>query len=373
MFPCVFVSGFTDVISRSETDRFLSHCAVESDVRATDLISALECINRFDAATIVGRWLSSINTADQELAMHRIRSESGSLSERSSSINSRKRGTSEASEGSPLLELSRSRRPCICDCSRHSYDSSEHSPFFGRSLVFPRGARALSHSSIPDVLAHTHARRLLSSELKGRSASESSEHSCSTEESLCLSLDRLSCEESQNGSSEQIVPQPCSRRLLDPCRSCQLCAPKLPLQETEGPKAANSVQETTSDSCTSGACGVEEEFSKEESLPTAETSEPDTRSSVPLSSLLPELSSRMGLSWMSVAFNLGFRASEFCRFEETSLLRVQASQMLQYWLDNNRCILQCEHCEKVIMQKLGEAFEDARRADLKDFLDLSKQ
>lgn len=341
-------------------------------MRAEGLINALERINRFDAATIVGRWLCSINTVDQELEMHRIRGESGSLSERSSSFNSRRRGTSEASEGSPLLELRCSRRPCMCDCPRHSYDSSEHSPFFGRGLVFPGGARASSHGTIPDVVAHGHARRLLSSELKGRSASEPSEHSCPTEESLCLSLDRLSREESQSGSTEQIVPQPRSRRLLETCSSCQLCAPKLPLQETEGPKAANSVQETTSDSCTSGTSGVKEELSKEESLPTAETSEPDTKSSVPLSSLLPELSSRMGLSWKPVAFNLGFRASELCRFEETSLLRVQASQMLQYWLDSNRCTLRCEHCEKVILENLAEAFENARRVDLKDFLEHSK-
>lgn len=392
--PCLFVSGFTDVISRSETDQYLSQCALQPDLRAKELIVALERINRFDAANVVSRWLSSVHVADQALEMHKTRGES------SSSVSSRRRGTSEASEncemrtssnvGSNLSErssplgsrhsLNSVRGPCTCACPRHRFDSSEH------SLSFSRDVRASSYDSASHV-ASGPVQRLINSEHKVRSSSLPPEHSCPTEEFYCGSLtERLSCEESQIDSTAQIVPQP--RLFVNPCTNCEHCSPKLPVQETKGPKSCHSVQEMSNDHHTNrrdanldsmsspvqiAHNGVDEEFSKEESFATAETGEPDVKPSFPLSSLVPELSSRLSVSWRPVAFDLGFRRSQLGRFEETNLLRVQASQMLNCWLSNNSCTLGCRHCEEVILQRLGEAFENAHRADLKDFLDNSKE
>ena len=322
------------------------------------------------------------------------------MSERSSSLGSRRRGTSEASEhcdvrtrstegsnaseGSPQLgsrqNPSGSRGPYSFACPRHSLESSERCYLFGKDRFFSRDARASSHGSLPDVVSRQ-VQRLISSELKPRSSSSPSEHSCPTETSYCASsLERLSCEESQNGSTEQIVTQPRSRILLDQCRSCQHCAPRLPLQETEGPKPCKSIQETSHAKLGSMSSpiqisqgGVEEESSKEEMLSIAETGEPDVKSSFPLSSLLPELSSRLSLSWRHVAIDLGFRSHDLGCFEEDSLLHVQASRMLHCWLSKNICSLGCKHCEEVILERLGEAFENAHRADLKDFLEHSKK
>lgn len=392
--PCLFAAGFTDVIFKSETDQYLSQCALQPDVRAKELIEALERINRFDAANVVSRWLSSVHLADQALEMHKTRGES------SSSVSSRRRGTSGASEhcemrtrsngGSNLSEgssplgsrysLNSAREPCTCACPRHRFDSSEH------SLPFSRDARASSYDSASHV-ASGPVQRLVNSEHKTRSSSLPSEHSCPTEESYCGSLtERLSCEESQINSTEQIVPQP--RLFVDPCRNCEHCAPKLPVQETKGPKSRHSVQEMSNDRHTNrrdadldfmsspfqiAHNGVDEDFSKEESFATAETGEPDVKSRFPPSSMVPELSSRLSVSWRPVAFDLGFRRSQLGRFEESSLLRVQANQMLNFWLSNNSCSLGCRHCEEVILERLGEAFENAHRADLKDFLDNSKE
>ena len=361
------------------------------------MIEALERINRFDAATIVGRWLSRISTADDAMAMDRRRGGSG-MSERSSSLDSRRRGTSEASEhcdvrtrstegsnaseGSPQLgsrqSPSGSRVPFSVACPRHSLELSERSLLFGRDRFFSRDARASSHGSLPD--ASRQVQRLISSELKPRSSSSPSEHSCPTESSYCASsLERLSCEESQNGSTEQIVPQPRCQIVLDQCRSCQHCAPRLSLQETEGPKPCKSIQETShaelgsmSNPIQISHGSVKEESSKEEMFSIAETGEPDVKSSFPLSSMLPELSSRLSLSWRPVAIDLGFRSHDLGSFEEGSLLRVQASRMLHCWLSKNICTLECKHCEGVILERLGEAFENVHRADLKDFLEHSK-
>ena len=118
--------------------------------------------------------------------------------------------------------------------------------------------------------------------------------------------------------------------------------------------------------------GVKEESCKEEMFSIAETGEPDLKSSFPLSSMLPELSSRLSLSWRPVAIDLGFRSHDLECFEEGSLLRVQASRMLHCWLSKNICTLECKHCEEVILEKLGETFENVHRADLKDFLEHSK-
>ena len=114
--------------------------------------------------------------------------------------------------------------------------------------------------------------------------------------------------------------------------------------------------------------GVKEESCKEEMFSIAETGEPNVKSSFPLSSMLPELSSRLSLSWRPVAIELGFRS----HFEECSLLRVQASRMLHCWLSKNICTLECKDCEEVILERLGEAFENVHRADLKVFLEHSK-
>ena len=343
---------------------------------------------------------------DQALALQRTRGES-SFSERSCSVCSRRRGTSEASEnceiragstgrsnaseGSSVVgsrqSFDSSRGPCSCPCPRHSFDSSEHCLMFGKDRFFSRGTRASSHGSVPDV-ASGHVQRLLTSEQKIRSSSLPSEHSYPTEEPFCESLDRLSCEETQNGSTDQLVPQP-RGFLFDPCGNCHFCAPKLPQQETKGPKPCNSVQDTSNDlnkesrdavlrSVSSpiqiANIAVQEAFFKEESLSVPETGEPDLKSSQrSLSSLVPELSSRLSVSWRPVAFDLGFSSSELGPFEEANLFRVQASQMLDCWLSKNSCSLECKHCQEVILQRLGEAFENARRADLKDFLEHSKQ
>jgi len=113
--------------------------------------------------------------------------------------------------------------------------------------------------------------------------------------------------------------------------------------------------------------------STDELFPTMETGVTDDRKSLPVSSFLPELSSRLSLSWRPVAFDLGFRSSELGCFEQASLLRVQASDMLHSWLSKNKCTLECEYCQRVILERLEDAFENAHRSDLKDFLRHSRE
>ena len=350
-------------------------------------------MNRFEAANVVSRWFSSIDVPDDAMSVYKTRGESSS-SERSSSVSSRRRGTSEASEhceihttrteGSNVSEgsslglaqhgLSSAPGPCTCLCARHRYDSSEHSFSFGMHRDFPRGERASSHGSVPD---NAHIKRLVNSEHKMRSTSEPSEHSCvcSAEESCCAgSLETLSCEESKNRLTEQIVPQPRSPVIFEPCRNCQHCARKLSLPETQSPKPCDSdLESTLSRPIQISQNDNKGETSKEESLPTAETGKPDIKTSFPPSSLVSELSSRLSLSWRPVAWDLGLRNSDLSRFEEASLFRDQASTMLHYWLSSNSCTLECKHCEQVILERLGEAFENAHRADLKDLLENCKE
>ena len=332
--------GFTNVISSSETDNFLSSCAAHTDLRGKELGEAFERMNQVDAAAIVGRWLFSV---DQDLAMRITRSECG-LSERRTSLSSRRYRSTEASE---------------------HHDSCA---FEGSS---PPGSQP--STSLP------------------------SEHSCQTGlASCCMPLEALSCEEYQRSLSDQLVLQPRSRRLFDPCQGCQHCASILPQQETRGPKSCNSEKElpasatdadddsvSVSVQVSSAAhdesvsvqvsSAADDESSKDLSLSTAETGEPHEKASFPFRSELTELSSRLSLSWRPVARELGFGTTELCQFEETSLLRVQASRMLEDWLSKSRCRLGCKNCEESILEALGEAFENAHREDLKDFLEHSRK
>lgn len=367
-------------------------------------------MNRFDAATVISRWLSSVTRAQHSPTMYKHRGES-STSERSCSVSPRRRGTSEASEhseistrsmagssaseGSPLLAtrngIGIARGPCSSVvCSRHSFDTgsrkesgaSENSLPFDGMNVASRGSSVASHNSFNDV---SFQHRGADSRHGLRSASLPSTHSHLTEESFSGFLERLSSEESQNDGTEQIVPQP--RLPIHPCRDCQHCAQKLSAQDTGKVKVRLSVEETAKDThvksrdaeleLTSTPVQVSsgdikkdsfDPSTEEESLPTEETYVTDDNSALPMSSLIPELSSRLSLSWRRVAVDLGFRRSELECFEQASLLRVQATHMLHSWLSKNKCTLGCERCQGVILERLGEAFENAQRADLKDFL-----
>lgn len=410
----VEVPGFTDVISQSEVDRYLSRCAQESDLRARDLIEALESINQFEAATVIGKWWSKVDEIQQNLTKYKTRGES-SASEWSCSFSSRTRdasgpsehsdvwiwrmGTGSASEGSPVLATRHSSShgsgPYSCTCSRHSFDTgtrkesgaSEHSlPFEGINGVQSRGACYASRGSFPGVVSQH-----WNIDLRHgcRSASSTSSYSHPTEESYAGSVERLSCEESQMAPSEQIVPQPPLR--IHPCSSCEYCGPKLSVEETGDKKVRVSVEETSKDSHAQrrdadlsvisspvqvSKSVIKEDVSRqstEEIFPTMETEGTDDKSSLPVSSLIPELSSRLSLSWRPVAADLQFKSSEFRCFEQASLLRVQASHMLHSWFSENKCTFECEHCQRVILERLEDAFENAHRSDLKDFLRHSRE
>lgn len=412
--PSFFISGFTDVISQSEVDRYLSRCAQESDLRARDLIEALESINQFEAATVIGKWWSKVDEIQQNLTKYKTRGES-SASEWSCSFSSRTRdasgpsehsdvwiwrmGTGSASEGSPVLATRHSSShgsgPYSCTCSRHSFDTgtrkesgaSEHSlPFEGINGVQSRGACYASRGSFPGVVSQH-----WNIDLRHgcRSASSTSSYSHPTEESYAGSEERLSCEESQMAPSEQIVPQPPLR--IHPCSSCEYCGPKLSVEETGDKKVRVSVEETSKDSHAQrrdadlsvisspvqvSKSVIKEDVSRqstEEIFPTMETEGTDDKSSLPVSSLIPELSSRLSLSWRPVAADLEFKSSEFRCFEQASLLRVQASHMLHSWFSENTCTFECEHCQRVILERLEDAFENAHRSDLKDFLRHSRE
>ena len=411
-----FISGFTDVISQSKVDRYLSRCALDSDLRATDLIEALERINRFDAATVIGQWLSSVDRGQQNLTKYNTRGES-SASERSCSFSSRTRGasrpsehsdirisrmgTSSGSEGSPLLVTrhahtsSHGSAPCSRTCSLHSLGTdtrkesgaSEHSlPFEGINGVHSRGASDASRGSFPGGVSQQWSVDLRH---RCRSTSSTSSYSHPTEESSAGSVERLSCEESQMAPAEQIVPQP--RLRIHSCSSCEYCGPKLPVEENGDKKVRVSVEETSKDTHAQkrdadlsvisspvqvSRSDIEEDVSPqstEEIFPTMETGGTDNRTSFSVSSLIPELSSRLSLSWKPVADDLGFSSSEFGCFLQASLLRVQASHMLHFWFSKNTCTFECEHCQRVILERLEDAFENAHRSDLKEFLRHSRK
>ena len=376
------------------------------------MAEALERINQFQAATVIGKWLLSVDEKQQNPTMHQPRGES-SASERSYSFSSRTRGASgpfeharsmggsSASEGSPLLPTrhssSHGREPCSCAYSRHSFDrdtrkergASEHSlPFEDDNGGQSRGAYGAPHGSFPGVSQHWH----IDLRRGCRSASSTSAHSHPTEESYAGSEESLalSCEETRIiQPTEQIVPQP--RHRIHPCSNCKSCGPKLSVEETGDKKVRIGVEETSKDThaqtrdadLSVSSSPVQEsksdsdieDFSSQstdESFPTMETGVTDNKTSLPLSILLPELSSRLSLSWRPVAVDLGFRSSELGCFEQASLLRVQASHMLNSWLSKNECALGCEHCQSFILERLQDAFENAHRSDLKDFLQHSK-
>ena len=412
--PSFSISGFANVISQSEVDRYLSRCALEHNLKATHLVEALERINRFDAATVISKWLSSVDKIQQNLTMYQTRGES-SASESSCSFSSRTRGASgpsehsdertrsmggsTASEGSPPLATRHSsslgRGPCSSAYSRRSFDlgtrkessASEHSlPSVDTSGAQPRGSCAASHGSFSGVVP-----QYWNTDLRhgSRSASSTSAHSHPTEESYAGSVERLSCEESQAiHPTEQIVPQPRPRH---PCSDCEFCGPKLSVEETGDRKVRVSVEETSKDThaqrrdadlsvITSpvqvSKSNIKEDVpsqSTEELSPTMVTGVTNGRTSLSVSNLIPELSSRLSLSWRLLAVDLGFGSSELERFEQASLLRVQASHMLDSWLSKNTCILECDHCQRVIWERLEDALENAHRSDLKDFLQHSRE
>ena len=362
--------GFTNVISSSETDNFLSSCAAHTDLKGKELGEAFKRMNQVDAAAIVGRWLFSV---DQDLAMRITRSECG-LSERRTSLSSRRYRSTEASEhhdscafeGSspPGSQPSTSGLRGPCPCPRHRSDSSDHFGYFD----FPRVAGAGSDGDSVNVSCR-HMQRRICHESKLANTS--------------MPLEALSCEEYQRSLSDQLVLQPRSWRLFDPCQGCQHCASILPQQETRGPKSCNSEKESPASATDADddsvsvsvqvSSAADDESSKDLSLSTAETGEPHEKASFPFRSELTELSSRLSLSWRPVARELGFGTTELCQFEETSLLRVQASRMLEDWLSKSRCRLGCKNCEESILEALGEAFENAHRADLKDFVEHSRK
>ena len=369
------------------------------------MVEALERINQFEAATVIGKWLSSVHEHQQNPTMHQTRGES-SASERSCSFSSLTRGASgpcehsmsmrgsSASEGSPLFSTRHSsrhgREPCSCAYSRQSFDTdtrkdsgaTEHSlPFEDTNGAQSRGACDAPHGSFPGVVS-----QYWNIDLRHgcRSASSTFAHSHPTEESYAGSEERLSCEESQViQPTEQIVPQP--RLQIHPCSNCKYCGPKLSVEETGDTKLRISVEETSKDThaqardadlsvisnpVQESKSEIEEDVSRQwtdESFPTMETGVTDN-----ITSLLPELSSRLSLSWRPVAVDLGFRSSELGCFEQASLLRVQASHMLNSWLSKNECTLQCEHCQRVLLERLQDAFENAHRSDLKEFLQHSR-
>lgn len=332
--------------------------------------------------------------------MHRTRGES-SASERSCSVGSRRRdssgasehseartrsmGGSSASEGSPLLATRNSaysgRGPCSCVCSRHSFEtgSRKESGASENSLPFDGVYGPQSSASRGSLNGTASQQRDIDLRQVFRSASAFSAYSHPTEESYFGSEERLSCEESQSNGTEQIVPQP--RLYIHPCRNCQHCASKLPVQEDSGDVPVRvSVEETSKDThakrrdeelefLSTPVQVSNSDIKKDVSSQSTEESLPST---LPMTSLIPELSSRLSLSWRPVAVDLGFRSSELGYFEQPSLLRVQASHMLYSWLSKNKCTLECEHCQLVILERLGEAFENAHRADLKDFLQHSR-
>ena len=383
------------MIPNSETDHYLSRCAVHTEVTARLLMEALKRMNQYQAVDVVGRWLRNMEISEQDTSGYRTRGES-SASEGSPFVRSRRRGTSEASEnwdvfsrirggsnaseGSSGSMGSENSVNSAREIPQHRFDSSRQGSF-GVYRDLPRTARAASYGSAT-------LRQPFTSRVRTRSAPSEHSYARSAEESSYSgSVERLSCEESQRGSTEQIVPEPQSRCFLDACRNCDHCAQKLPLQETEIPKPCG--QYPTPDTMQFAQCtnsgGTEpellsspmqvsnsddnqEQTSQEEQLSVDETGEPDMKSSFPLRNLVADLSSRLSLSWRPVALDLGFRNSDLGRFEESSLLRIQASMMLENWLTSNRCTLDCKQCERAIKERLAEAFENAHRADLKDFL-----
>ena len=217
------------------------------------------------------------------------------------------------------------------------------------------------------------------------SASSASGLSYPTEESFWVSHERLSREVSQTGSTEQVVPEP--RLVAHPCSNCKYCETKLPAQDNEGTEPPLSIEETSQDTGANAqrkdsdrdalpspiqvSDGVsEEEATEKESIPTCETAgEPELGESFPsIRQLIPELSTRLSVNWRPVAVDLGVRGCDLRRLEDCSLLRAQASGMLKLWLDNNKCSFKCADCQNMISKRLAEAFENAHRADLMDFL-----
>ena len=172
-----------------------------------------------------------------------------------------------------------------------------------------------------------------------------------------------------------------------PCSNCKYCETKPPAQDNEGTEPPLSIEETSQDTGANAqrkdsdrdalpspiqvSDGVsEEEATEKESIPTCETAgEPELGESFPsIRQLIPELSRRLSVNWRPVAVDLGVRGCDLRRLEDSSLLRVQASGMLKLWLDNNKCSFKCADCQNMISKRLAEAFENAHRADLMDFL-----
>lgn len=236
------------MIPNSETDHYLSRCAVHTEVTARLLMKALERMNQNQAADVVGRWLRSMEISDEDTSGYRTRGES-SASEGSPFVRSRRRGTSEASEnwdvcsrsrggsnaseGSSGLMGSENSVNSAREIPHRRFDSSRQGSF-GVYQDLPRTARASSYGSA--TLRQPFTRRV-------RTISAPSEHSyarSADEAYYSGSVDRLSCEESQRGSTEQIVPEPQSRCFLDACRNCDHCAHCL-CKKQEFPSRASSI------------------------------------------------------------------------------------------------------------------------------------
>lgn len=387
-------SGFTSVIPGSKTDRYLSRCAFERDLRADDLIQALEAANQFEAATIVSQWFANAKRSQEIRTMYRTRGES-SDSVQSCSFASRSHGTSGVSEYSEVRTVSMGGgsvsegSPLLRSSPRVSWISRRHI-----SVSSDGKESGASESSLPFDVERERCDSGLSSSggsfsggnWRPRLKSESSSSGLSFPSEGSF----FSCEESHTGSTEQIVPGP--RLVVHPCSKCHYCTPKLPARDNEGTKPPLGIEETSQDTGASGpqkdsdrdvslssvqvSNGMsEEEAAEKESTPTCETAgEPELGESFPsIRRLIPELSTRLSVSWRPVAVDLGLRRRYLRRFEDSSLLRVQAEQMLHFLLATNRCTLECEQCQEVIFQRLSEAFENAYRADLVDFLQYSKE
>ena len=387
--PCL---GFIDVMSSSPTDRALSVWALERDHTGSELIEIFERMKRFDASTIINEWLSEVSMHHDKFDSHRMREESVSSEwncslqgkiwtstgpSEHSELEGRARRTTSPFERSPPFQLSNKTRAVTVPMDLQREQTYGIASGWDRSYQESCSGQCgpSEHSDVtPDR------------ELGFNRLRFSSKHSFPTEDSSshCGSVGKLSFEETQRHSTTQMVPYP--RVRIDFCSGCKSCQVKLSLQETEAPKVRSGTEETSHDShhegnksadLDLGAVPVQvshsdskEERGEEVPLSKAETggrSDLTVRTGF-MTQLIPDLSSKLGLSWKPVALDLGFQSSDLETFEDTGLLRIQANQMLDAWLVENSCLLDCERCGEVLLERLQESLENAGRADLKDFL-----
>lgn len=77
-----------------------------------------------------------------------------------------------------------------------------------------------------------------------------------------------------------------------------------------------------------------------------------------VSSFIFEFLLRLSFSWRLVVVDLEFKSFEFRCFEQVSLFCVQVSYMLYFWFFENKCIFECEYCQRVILERFEDVFEN---------------